>query len=131
MKNNHRFIYNNDGWEPYIRYNAPLELKHILESVNEMRRTQVDTLCWGVADEVVIYPSNKAEIIPNIPDNIMAVLHDFLARGIDPFGHVVKEARQASLAIFASVRMNDCHHKSEPDGPLTTKFWKEHQHYRL
>lgn len=132
MKNHpYRFIYNNDGWEPFIRYNAPIELKHILESVNELARTQVDTVCWCLASEVANYPSRKIERAPNLPDTVLSAWHGFLARGVDPVKHVVERAHEVGLKILGSVRMNDCHHKSDPRGECATKFWREHQPYRL
>ncbi len=62
------------------------------------------------------------------PRNVMLSLH---RQGIDYLPLLIEETRKAGLRFYGSFRMNDCHLKSDPDGMLSSRFWRENQHLRL
>ncbi|MCC6422915.1 MAG: hypothetical protein IT447_05505 [Phycisphaerales bacterium] len=62
------------------------------------------------------------------PRNVMVGLH---RKGIDYLPLLIQNARSMNLKFYGSFRMNDCHHRSDPWGILSSKFWQEHQEYRL
>lgn len=62
------------------------------------------------------------------PRNVMVSLH---RRGIDYLPILIDKARQRGIRFYGSFRMNDVHHRSDPKGMLSSRFWQEHQQYRL
>ncbi|MCC6423744.1 MAG: hypothetical protein IT447_09730 [Phycisphaerales bacterium] len=62
------------------------------------------------------------------PRNAMVTLH---RRGIDYVPLLIGRARNSGILFYGSFRMNDCHLKSDPRGMLSSKFWQEHQEWRL
>jgi|GEM_PF-1326767 len=77
--------------------------------------------------------TGKGEYYENLapgeePRNVMLTLH---RKGIDYMHLLIAGARKMGIRFYGTFRMNDCHHKSEPKGMLASKFWREHQQYRL
>jgi hypothetical protein len=62
------------------------------------------------------------------PRNLMVTLH---RQGVDYVPLLIDRARKAGIRFYGSFRMNDCHLKSDPRGMLSSKFWQEHQEWRL
>lgn len=100
---------------------------------------QLDAGHWiGLYDDEVGFAlthgkAKDANYYQNIPKgeeprNLMVTLH---RQGIDYLPILINEARARGLKFYGSFRMNDAHHKSDPKGMLSSKFWQEHQHYRL
>jgi len=62
------------------------------------------------------------------PRNVMVTLHQ---KGLDYVPLLIDRARSLGIRFYSSFRMNDCHLKSDPRGMLASKFWREHQDWRL
>lgn len=62
------------------------------------------------------------------PGSLLVSLH---RQGIDYLPILIERVREKGIRFFGSFRMNDCHHKSDPHGVLSSKFWQEHQDWRL
>lgn len=62
------------------------------------------------------------------PKNVMVTLH---RQGVDYLPKFIERTRRLGIKFYGSFRMNDCHHKSSPQGILTGEFWQEHQDWRL
>jgi len=113
-------------------------------AVDYLKGTQVGTLCWCPAAEIAFaYPSKK---IDNVYDKLRAhgrrgfcawgpakgnLMISLYQKGIDYMPLLISRVHEAGIQFFASIRMNDDHHKSTPRGPLAPEFWQKHQEYRL
>ena len=158
MKNTQkpRIIFNDDTCS--LRYiPKPHTEDKVGTAVDYFKGTQVDAICWSLAAQIAYaYPSKKVENAYEIlrdggelypltgrtklrkdgkiikkrttEDNLMSNLY---YRGIDYLPILVDRAHKLGVQFIADFRMNDTHHKSEPSGPLSPKFWQEHQEYRL
>ncbi len=62
------------------------------------------------------------------PRNVMLGFH---RRGVDYLPLFIRETRRAGMRFYGSFRMNDCHLKSDPDGILSSSFWRNNQELRL
>lgn len=132
-----RIIYNDDA-ASLSNVALPHTVEKVGAAVDHLRDTQVDCLCWLVAEEVAYsymsdviensYDLARAAGLPISPTNLRIGLHE---KGIDYLPFLIRRTRDNGMAFFASFRMNDTHFKSRPNGPLATEFWKTHQHWRL
>jgi len=140
---NPRIIFNDDTMS--LRgIPKPHTEEKISTAVDYLKGTQVGALCWcPVAEVAFAYPSKKIENVYDklrahgkrgfscwgpLKGDLMIALYE---KGIDYMPLLVDRVHEAGIQFFASVRMNDVHHKSEPRGPLAPEFWKKHQQYRL
>ena len=151
-----RIIFNDDTCS--LRYiPKPHTVAKVGTAVDYFKGTQVGALCWSLAAQIAYaYPSKKVENAyeilrdgdelfpikgrtgqakgakdvddPSIDGNVMASLY---YAGIDYLPILIERAHKDGVQFIADFRMNDVHHKSEPRGPLSPKFWQEHQEYRL
>lgn len=137
-----KIIYNDDTCS--LRYiPKPLTEDKVGTAVDYFKDTQVDALCWSLAGQIALaYPSKKVEnayealrekdelypIDGITGGNLMSSLY---YQGIDYMPILIERAHQNGVQFIADFRMNDCHLKSNPRGPLSSKFWQEHQEYRL
>ncbi len=159
MENTHHplIIYNDDTCS--LRYvDEPHTVDALDISLRHFIGTQVGAICWslGAGDIAYAWPS---KVLDNYydrlaegtsallfdhekgfdspitkrspgedPRNLMLTLH---RQGIDYLPPLITKTRQAGLKFYGSFRMNDCHVKSDPSGILSSRFWREHQDYRL
>ena len=77
--------------------------------------------------------AGKGEYFDNLPRgqeprNVMVSFH---RQGVDYLPLFIERVRRRGIQFYGSFRMNDCHHKSDPRGMLSSKFWQEHQDWRL
>lgn len=141
-----RIIYNDDTCS--LRYVPPPHTeRQISIPVDYLKGTQVDILCWLMAEEVAY--AYRSKVIENVYDLLgnprayakgtqgnydpavrdpMWSLHQ---RGVDYLPILIRQARKNHIAFYASFRMNDTHFKTDPQGILCPEFWKTHQNYRL
>ena len=120
----YRVIYNFDNTEAFYRYPAPATDEQLLMPVDEIRDTHVDALCCNVCagDMIVVYPSKVAEMYDLREGDqggmtpFAAGLQRLFSEGKDTILLYLEHARRLGLDFFASVRMNDSHHKSQPRG---------------
>lgn len=152
-------IYNDDSCslryvdEPHTEEALELALRHIAG-------TQVGALCWLLGEDMAYsWPSRVMENYYDMlakgkrvvgfddetgfsgkgggcngidpgedPRNVMLSLH---RQGIDYLPAFIRRTHQKGIKFYGSFRMNDCHLKSDPTGLFSTRFWQEHQDYRL
>lgn len=62
------------------------------------------------------------------PRNVMVTMH---RQERDYLPEFIERTRRHGVKFYGSFRMNDCHLKSDPHGMLSSKFWQEHQEWRL
>ena len=133
-----RIIFNDDNCS-LSQLPTPHSVEQVAVAVDYLRGTQVDCLCWFVAGDVAYsYPSTVIDSLYDLaakrefgacqPDKLPLWLH---RRGIDYLPLLIDHARDAGLTFYASFRMNDTHHKSNPSGVLASEFWRTHQQWRL
>ena len=155
-----RIIYNDDSCSLVIMP-RPHSTRKISRTVDYLKGSQVDVLCWCVmeGDVASSYPAqaveNKFELFFNqfprtqagerLCQKALASSRDLTltlySKGIDYMPGLVGLTKQAGMKFYGSFRMNDAHHKSEPLGRfpqapeyscyLASEFWKTHQHCRL
>ena len=138
-----RIIFNDDSCS--LRYiPKPHTQEKISTAVDYFKGTQVGALCWSLAAEIAYaYPSKKIE---NVYDKLRAhgrrgfscwgeakgdLMISLYQKGIDYVPLLIGRVHEAGIQFFASIRMNDVHHKSDPRGSLAPEFWQKHQEYRL
>ena len=133
-----RIIFNDDNCS-LSKLPRPHSVEQVALGVDYLRGTQVDMLCWFVADGVAYsYPSEVLETLYDLvdrrefgigePDKLPLWLH---RQGIDYLPVLIDRAHEAGITFVASFRMNDAHLKSSPSGVLASEFWRTHQQYRL
>ncbi|MCC7349528.1 MAG: hypothetical protein IT446_03075 [Phycisphaerales bacterium] len=128
-------IYNDDS-DSLRRIDPPHGEEQIDVPIRHLADTPVKIFCWGLdgGDIAYSWPSkvieNYYDRIGDAPDprNVMLSLH---RKGIDYLPTLIQRTRRLGIRFFGSFRMNDCHHRSEPRGILSSRFWQEHQHLRL
>jgi len=83
-------------------------------------------LCSGAA--TFYYPTKVGDVctldLGNRPEG--ALLPSLHAKGVDPFGMLLRALKEAGKETFVTYRMNDVHNADEPDHPLIPRFKKEH-----
>jgi len=132
----YRIINNCDSDGPLREAPPPMTEAQFLRRINLLEGTQVDCFnyCVCAGDMVAFYPSKVTDrITDQAPPGTMDCadnLRAFLAEGKDPVRMHAKRARELDMDFFASVRLNDSHQKSQPDGPFASPFWKNHPEYR-
>lgn len=159
FKKKPRIIYNDDN-VALARCPQPHTDKKITRPLDYLVDSQVDVLCWcvmegdvasGFASKTI---ENQFEIFfrqfPDTADGrklkqqALAENRDIrislYAKEIDYLPILIDRVHKAGIQFFGSFRMNDCHHKSMPQGKffssdggcyLVGEFWKKHQDYRL
>ena len=155
-----RIIYNDDSCSLVIMP-RPHSTRKISRTVDYLKGSQVDVLCWCVmeGDVASSYPAqsieNKFQLFfdqfpktkagERLCQKALASSRDLTltlySKGIDYMPELIGLTRQAGMKFYGSFRMNDAHHKSEPLGRfpqapeyscyLASEFWKTHQHCRL
>jgi hypothetical protein len=135
-----RLIYNDDTCS--LRYlPKPHTEEKIHIAVDYLKGTQVDVFCWCMSGQsAYAYRSKKVENYFDLMrqsgpewcfDAEKDLMMSLYEQGIDYLPQLIERTHQNGMRFFASFRMNDCHHRSVPDGALTPQFWKTHQSYRL
>lgn len=129
-----RVLLNNDYYNIF-QIVPPVEDQDILDAVDKIAGTQVDTLCMDVPPTVkhgsVI--DNDLEAIYQHPhaDACMSNLYALEAAGKDPYEMLLTRARKKKLKFLASIRMNDTHYKEQPFNPFVEAFYYDHLNDRL
>lgn len=127
-------IYNDDTCS--LRYLDPPHSDQSLEiPLQYLAETQVGALCWCLETDIAYsWPSKVMENYYDqlrdnaAPRNVMVTLH---RQGIDYLPLLISRARELGIRFYGSFRMNDCHHRSDPHGVLSSSFWRDHQAWRL
>ncbi len=147
MKNGKpRIIYNDDTCGLRV-VEPPHTEKDIAIAVDYLKGTQVDMLCWCMSSDIPYSYNSKIQesffsiikrkgsvaarmnyVGKTLERNVMLSLYD---KGIDYLPILIGLAHKQGLSFIGSFRMNDTHHKSDPQGILTPAFWEERQDYRL
>jgi len=134
-----RIIYNDDS-DTLRRIPPPHTEDKIAYAVNYMKKTQVDCLVWCIGEmQAYSYPAKRVESYfdklkgmdsKHFPrqNDLMTILYK---KGIDYLPLLIEECRRSGLSFVAGFRMNDVHLKSNPRGVYASRFWQEHQEYRL
>jgi len=138
-----RLLFNDDTCSLRV-IEPPHTVEGISRALDHHAGSQVDCLCWCLSSGDIAY-SWASEVVENAFDiaerdagvemlrktnerNLMLSLH---REGIDYLPHLIDLAHQRELLLMGSFRMNDAHHKSRPHGMLASRFWREHQEWRL
>lgn len=120
----------------------PHNVTQITAAVDYLFANGVDRLCWClyVNNVAIAYHS---DIVENFTDlarqdekrgmaylerNLIASLEE---QGIDYLPLLIAETRKRGMEFYVSLRMNDAHAKSHPQGSLVSAFWKENPQWRL
>jgi len=133
-----RVIYNDDTCS-LRQVDPPHDVAVVARAVDYLAENRVDRLCWNMYCGGLAY-SYRSSVIENLFDfaardpgrtllserNAMYALD---ARGVDYVPALIGEARRRGLEFYASLRMNDCHLKSQD--ALVPRLWREHPEYRL
>lgn len=142
LKEKPRIIYNDDNCGLRV-IEPPHSLEQVSTVVDYMRDSQVDCVCWFMASDVAY--SYNSDVLDSIND-LYERDTDFVPagksleknlplsmykQGIDYLPSLIDEFHDANISFYGSIRMNDAHHKSKPDGWLASDFWKKHQDWRL
>jgi hypothetical protein len=138
-----RIIYNDDSCG-LRAIPPPHSEEQISIAVDYMKDSQIGCVSWSMTSGDVAYSyysdviENFYDLIENDPDfvpagkalekNLIISLHK---KGIDYLPMLIDKLHDIDITFCASFRMNDSHHKSRPQGGLSSKFWQEHQHCRL
>jgi len=137
-----RCIVNDDG-DGLKRVAPPHDVSQVAGPIAPLKGTPVDCFSWCVAEEVASYKSEVLETIYDLYDQGRAnpypgwggaatdLAHTLYQQGIDYLPLLIDHAHEGGIAFYASFRMNDSHHKSDPEGLLAPEFWKAHPEYRL
>ena len=138
----YRCILNDDGMG-LMQVAKPHHVSQVAGPIASLKGTPVDCFCWCLAEEVARYRSQVLQTMFDLyeedrphghPDWAGAstdVTYTLHKQGIDYLPVMIEHAHDAGLAFLASFRMNDTHHKSDPQGLLAPQFWQEHPEYRL
>ncbi len=138
-----RIIYNDDTG--VLRSIPPPHVPGMLaRAVDYLKGGQVDCVCWcfSTGNSALSYRSNVLEntfdnqnkdkgFSTNNNSNSKNLIFSLYKRGIDYLPQLINLYHEAGISFCASFRMNDAHHKSRPNGSLSSKFWLEHQDLRL
>lgn len=132
-----RFIVNNDYYNIF-QVKPPVTDKDIHDAVDKMVApaspgSQIDTL-FLMADH-----SYTRTIAPEIVrlydhphvDPCINSLNAIKESGKDPWGMVLRRAKQKGLGFFASFRMNDTHYLDHPYHPWVPQFYYDNLHHRV
>ena len=136
-----RFIVNNDFYNIF-QVKPPVTDRDIHDAVDKLvasgdssagRASQVDTL-FLMADHSYT-PTVAPEIArlydhPHV-DPCINSLTELKASGKDPWGMVLRRAKQKGLDFFASFRMNDTHYLDHPYHPWVPQFYYDNLHNRV
>jgi hypothetical protein len=129
-----RLIVNNDFYNIF-QVEPPVEPQDILDAVDKITGTQVDTLTLdypcGFGTDAVVDPDIQAAYAHPDGDTCVDNLRQLLADGCDPFAMVLGRAREQGLTFFASFRMNDTHFKDQAFNPLMDRFTYDNLHNRI
>lgn len=157
-----RLLYNSDGnhifhgerrpedpskpWhERYMPPRAPISVEELLQSVDEVADSQVDTfLLCPVSNQVVTYRSaiekrlgdgatdaQLATSSNNLRNTVQALRH-FDALGIDPYQLLVQRIRDKKMRPMVTYRVQQAHVISGKEkSAAVSPFWQEHPEYRL
>ncbi|MCM8776827.1 MAG: family 10 glycosylhydrolase [Candidatus Omnitrophica bacterium] len=138
-KKRFRIILNDDS--DTLRYIPPPHTEDkVALAVDYLKGTYVDCLCWCVGEQQAYsYPARKVESYFDKLDILDSkhfprkndLIYSLYKKGVDYLPLLIKESHKAGLSFIASFRMNDTHLKSDPQGVLASRFWQEHQQYRL
>jgi len=138
-KKNFRIILNDDS--DTLRYVPPPHTEdRVVLAVDYLKGTYVDCLCWCVGEQQAYsYNAKRVESYLEKLDTLDSkhfprkndLVYSLYKKGIDYLPLLIKEAHNARITFIASFRMNDTHLKSNPRGVLASRFWQEHQEYRL
>ena len=139
MKIKPELIYNDDS-DTLRRIPPPHTTEKIVRAVDYLKESQVDCLVWCIGEmQAYSYPAEKVESVFDKLDTLDSVhsprkndlMYNLYKKGVDYLPLLIRECRKAKLSFVAGFRMNDTHLKSNPRGILASRFWQEHQHYRL
>jgi len=137
-----RCILNDDG-DGLKQVDPPHDVSQVAGPIASLKDTPVDCFCWCVAEEGASYKSQVLQTIYDLYERgrtnpyehfggaATDLPYTLYQQGIDYLPLLIGHAHEAGLAFFASFRMNDTHHKSDPQGLLAPQFWQEHPEYRL
>jgi len=137
-----RCILNDDG-DGLKQVAKPHDVSQVAGPIASLKGTPVDCFCWCLAEEVARYKSEVLQTIYELYEEGRAnpyahfggaatdLPYTLYQRGIDYLPLLIDHAHERGIAFFASFRMNDTHHKSDPEGLLAPAFWKAHPEYRL
>lgn len=138
-----RLMFNDDTCSLRVM-EPPHTIEGIAKALEHHRGSQVDCLCWCLSSGDIAY-SWASEVVESAFDiaekdagvemlrksnerNLMLALY---REGIDYLPHLIDMAHEQGLLFVGSFRMNDAHHRSRPQGMLASRFWREHQDWRL
>ena len=142
LKQKPRIIYNDDNCGLRV-IEPPHSIEQISTAVDYLRGSQVDCICWFMASDVAYAYNSKVidsindkykrdpDYVPagkSLEKNLPYSLHK---QGVDYLPTLIEKFHDAGISFYGSIRMNDAHHKSKPDGWLASDFWKDHQDWRL
>lgn len=135
-----RLIYNDDGFN-FLMLGDDLGVKDLRAYLSRLRGTQVDLVAYCVAEGgyVTLYESEIGDPLgagfstwSNV--KLRRIVHNrerLRAEAGDYIGAVFSILSEMKLPVVASIRMNDAHMNSDPNGPLAGQFWKKHPEWRL
>ena len=136
-QNRPRIIYNDDSCS--VNYiTPPFEQEKVSISLDYLKDSQVDCLCWKVYRRFIAdWPSKVCETMydlstPESQDKTLdsnSLRMELYRKDLDHLEILIKQAHEMNIRFFGSFRMNDCHHRSLPSS--APEFWKTHQDYRL
>ena len=132
-----RVIDNNDYFNIF-QVKPPVTDQDIFDAVDKMvppaaPGSQVDSL-FLLAD-VGLTPALSAQVRrmyeqPDV-DPCINSLDELKAAGKDPWGMVLRRAKEKGLEFFASFRMNDTHYKDHPFHYWMDQFYYDNLHNRV
>ncbi len=138
----YRCILNDDG-DGVQQVDPPHDVSQVAGPIASLKGTPVDCFCFCVAEEAAKYRSQVLQTVYDLYDQgrtnpyerfggaATDLPYALYQQGIDYLPVMIDHAHDAGIAFFASFRMNDTHHKSDPQGLLAPQFWQEHPEYRL
>jgi hypothetical protein len=136
MNKKYRIIYNADPDGDILAACPDVTPDTVTANLDKLAGTQVDCYVYSVCagDMLTIYPSRVGEMVgADLPpgENIFVdKLKKLLSFGQDPIEIFGARAKRHGMDFFASVRMNDSHHKSAQRGIWASRFWINNQQYR-
>jgi hypothetical protein len=129
-----RIIVNNDFYNIF-QIEPPVTDQDVLDAVDKMAGTQVDTLALDVPDllgEDTVVDPDLAELYRRPEgDECLENLRRFIGEGKDPFRMLLDRAHEKGLEFFASLRLNDTHYKDQPFNPMMPQFYYDNLHNRI
>ncbi len=133
-----RIIYNDDSCslglvEPP---HTPATVERVLDY---MEASRIDRLCWcmfggwGATDWYSRRVENYFELAEkhHSPSLRLNAMYSLYRQGVDYVPLLIDCCRRSGREFYAGIRMNDCHLRSEPNGPMAPAFWRRHQDKRL